>query len=182
MNAFIMFLPYGHIFHCLTHCICLCAALGFTIFAFHLAKLPSPVDFCMCRTACLKYNGTWLWSKVGIRSVQFLSVKSFFDTVFLYPWTNFPSSSCPCLFLISLSLFPTSPYFSVLISLNLPSLSISPLIYSYLFLFSFFIFIFLSSPSSSPERRIEGEWRWSVFLSRPGGREEGNNFSFPTSP
>lgn len=123
MNAFIMFLPYGHIFHCLTHCICLCAALGFTIFAFHLAKLPSPVDFCMCRTACLKYSGTWLWSKVGIRSVQFLSVKSFLILFFCIPGPTSLAPPAPASFLslslsfllhltflsLFLSFFPLSP-------------------------------------------------------------------------
>lgn len=133
-----------------TYCICLCAAPGFTISAFCSPKLPNPMDFCMCTTAYLKYSGTWLWSKIGKRSVQFLLVRSFLDTIFLYPWTNFPSSSFPHLFPISVSL----SYFTLLFHPYFAqSLSLSTSL-SYLLLFSFIIFISLSSPSSSPERRV----------------------------
>lgn len=72
VSAFIMFSPYVHIFHCSTHCICLCDVPGFINSAFCLAKLPDPAVLLMYRTAYMKHSGTRLWSRMGIRSVQIL--------------------------------------------------------------------------------------------------------------
>lgn len=170
VDTLIMFSPYGHIFHCSTHCICGCGTLA-------LSSLHFVWQNCQILWSLVCVN-LLVWSTVGpgygigwVRSIQLLLVGSYFDILFLHPWFTFPSPSC-CLLLPHL--FLSVPY---LISLSLTYIFLFlhfSSYFLYLLLFSFILLCFCS-----PSFPAEGEWRRSEGGQCHGGpryREEGKHF------